>query len=91
MKSTLRHDFVDRMAAAQTAAANVRHLYKLGGGNTVQVFQTTRDMLHKLGRVDSDNFDLWLIEVQHRVTEIIEQSRFDTYADRDGWTDLIPF
>jgi hypothetical protein len=91
MKSTLRHDFVDRMAAARDAAANERHLDKHGGGSTVQVYATTSHMLHKLGRIDADNFDRWLVEVQARVTEIIEQSRFDTYAQRDGWADLIPF
>lgn len=84
------YDFQARMAAAKDAAANERHLDKRGS-SSVQVFDTTAGMLHRLGRVQSDNFDRWLVEVQHRVTEIIEQSRFDIYSQRDGWSDLIPF
>lgn len=80
-------DFQDRMAAGKAKALEARN----EGGSTVQVFASTTAMLHRLGRVECDNFDRWLIEVQHRVTDIVEQSRFDLFAGRDGWADLIPF
>jgi len=80
-------DFQDRMAAGKAKALSARD----EGGSTVRIYATTAAKLHALGRIEANNFDRWLIEVQHRVSEIIEQSRYDIYAGRDGWADLIPF
>jgi hypothetical protein len=49
------------------------------------------NMLADTGPCELDNFDHWLLAVADRVAEIVEQSRFDVYAARDGWADLIPF
>ena len=70
------NDFQSRMAAAKDRAKQDRD----AGGSSVTVYATTNAMLHRLGRVEADNFDRWLAEVRDRVTEICEHSRFTIYG-----------
>lgn len=76
------NDFQVRMQAGKDRAARDRD----NGGSSVRVYATTNAMLHALGRVEHDNFDLWLAQVQARVSDILESTR-QTYMTEQDWRD----
>jgi hypothetical protein len=76
------NDFQSRMAAGKDRAQRNRD----AGGSSVTVYPTTNAMLHRLGRLEADNFDRWLAEVRDRVAEICEHSRFTIYGET--WRDF---
>lgn len=76
-------DFQDRMAIGKQLAKEARD----SGGSTVQVFATTSTMLARHGKVEYDNFDHWLCEVQSRVIDILESTR-RTFMTAQDWEDM---
>lgn len=79
----------DALAAGRERAKERRD----AGGSTVRVYRTAAEMYARIGKVDCDCFDVWLLEVRERVADAVESLRNDTLRAREGLRDddEIPF